>query len=55
MLAKVKDIMAAMEEIAPERLAESWDKPGLAVGDPEREVRKVLVALDVIEPVIEEA
>ena len=41
MLAKVKDIMAAMEEIAPERLAESWDKPGLAVGDPEREVRKV--------------
>lgn len=55
MVAKVKDVMAAMEEIAPKRLAESWDKPGLAVGDPEREVRKIFVALDVIEPVIEEA
>lgn len=52
---KVKDIMAIMEQIAPQRLAEGWDKPGLAIGDPEREVRKVLVALDVIEPVIEEA
>lgn len=52
---KVKDIMAVMEQIAPQRLAEGWDKPGLAIGDPEREVKKVLVALDVIEPVIEEA
>lgn len=51
----VKDIMEVMEQIAPQRLAEGWDKPGLAIGDPEREVKKVLVALDVIEPVIEEA
>ncbi len=55
MSVKVKDIMDVMESIAPHRLAESWDKPGLAVGDPEREVRKILVALDVIDPVIEEA
>ncbi len=55
MSVKVKDIMAAMEGIAPKKLAEDWDKPGLAVGDPEHEVRRVLVALDVIEPVIEEA
>ena len=52
---RVKDIMGAMEEIAPKKLAEEWDKPGLAIGDPEREVKKILVALDVIDPVVEEA
>ena len=52
---KVKDIMGVMEEIAPKKLAENWDKPGLAIGDPEREVKKILVALDVIDPVVEEA
>ncbi len=55
MSVKVKDIMGVMEGIAPQKLAEGWDNPGLAIGDPEREVKKVLVALDVIEPVIEEA
>lgn len=51
----VRDMMELMEEIAPAKLAESWDRPGLAVGDPAQEVKKVLVALDVIDPVIEEA
>lgn len=55
MAATVKDIMDIMEGIAPAKLAEDWDRPGLAVGDPKREVRKVLVALDVIDPVIAEA
>lgn len=55
MFVKVKDVMRAMEEIAPQKLAEGWDKPGLAIGDPEREVKKILVALDVIDPVIAEA
>lgn len=55
MFVTVKDIMGVMEEIAPKKLAESWDKPGLAIGDPTHEVKKILVALDVIEPVIEEA
>lgn len=55
MSVKVKDIMGVMEEIAPKRLAEGWDKPGLAIGNPEQEVKKILVALDVIDPVVEEA
>ncbi len=55
MSVKVKDIMGVMETIAPAKLAEGWDKPGLAIGDPEKEVKKILVALDVIESVIEEA
>jgi dinuclear metal center YbgI/SA1388 family protein len=52
---KVKDIVAFMEGIAPSELAESWDNTGLAIGDPEHTVKKVLVALDVIDEVVEEA
>ena len=55
MSVKVKDIMGVMESIAPKKLAEGWDNVGLAVGDPQREVKKILVALDVIDPVIAEA
>ena len=40
---------------APRSLAESWDNPGLLVGDADREVKRVLVALDVRDSVIEEA
>lgn len=54
-MVQVKDIMAVMEGIAPRKLAESWDKPGLAVGDPDHEVKKILVALDVTKEVIAEA
>ncbi len=54
-MAKCKDIMAAMEEIAPVRLAYSWDNPGLMTGDREAEVKKVLVSLDIDDNVITEA
>ena len=36
-------------------VAESWDNVGLLVGDPEAEVRRVLVALDVTPQVVAEA
>lgn len=48
-------IMGAMEKIAPKKLAEEWDNPGLLVGTPEREVSHVLVCLDVRESVVDEA
>ncbi|MBP2653833.1 MAG: putative cyclohydrolase 1 type 2 [Firmicutes bacterium] len=40
-------IIKAMEAMAPINLAESWDNPGLIVGSPAQEIKKVLVALDV--------
>lgn len=46
----VSDIMKIMSEIAPPRLAESWDNPGLQFGSPEWPVSHVSVAL---EPTIE--
>lgn len=42
----VKDIMQLMEDWAPSALAESWDHPGIQVGNPNQPVRKILVALD---------
>ena len=52
-MVKLQDIMQAMERIAPRRLAEEWDNPGLLVGSPHDEVRKILVALDVREETVE--
>ncbi|MBU2497475.1 MAG: Nif3-like dinuclear metal center hexameric protein [Proteobacteria bacterium] len=40
------DVLELLEKLAPSRLAEEWDNPGLQVGEPSKEIRKVLVALD---------
>jgi len=52
---KLKEIMKALEQLAPLHLAEKWDHVGLMVGDPEQEISKVLCALDVNEAVVDEA
>ena len=48
-------IMNALERIAPRRLAEDWDNPGLLVGSYAQQVGRVLVALDVDDAVVAEA
>lgn len=55
MVAKVKEIANYLEEKIPPHLAESWDNTGLAIGDPEANVKKILLALDVTNAVIAEA
>lgn len=55
MLAKVAHLMQWMEERAPQRLAETWDNPGLMWGHPQSEVRHVLLAVDGTDAVLEEA
>ena len=52
---KIKDIIAPLEELAPLNYAESFDNVGLLVGDAEQEVTGVLITLDTLEPVIDEA
>ncbi|WP_027625058.1 Nif3-like dinuclear metal center hexameric protein [Clostridium lundense] len=52
---KVKDISEIMEEYAPLNLKESYDNVGLMIGDPECEVKSILVALDCTMKTIEEA
>ncbi|MCI8656143.1 MAG: Nif3-like dinuclear metal center hexameric protein [Oscillospiraceae bacterium] len=51
----VHDIESALYALAPKALAAEWDNVGLLAGSADREVRSVLVALDITEPVVEEA
>jgi len=52
---KIKDITDYLETLAPSSYQESYDNSGLLVGDPMAEVSGVLVTLDCIEAVVEEA
>jgi len=52
---KVKDIIAAIEDVATPVYQESYDNSGLQVGDPGEEVKGVLISLDVTEEVLQEA
>ena len=52
---KLKEIIAALEHLAPLRLQDEWDNSGLQVGFPEAEVSGVLVCLDVTEAIVDEA
>ena len=54
-MATVRQIEAKLYDWAPRDLAESWDNVGLLVGSGEREVKKILVALDITETVAQEA
>jgi dinuclear metal center YbgI/SA1388 family protein len=54
-MTKIKDIIDSLEEWAPKSYAESYDNPGLIVGNRNAEVKGVLVSLDCTEEVVEEA
>ena len=51
----VREIEQSLFELAPREGAMSWDNVGQLLGDPEKEVRRVLVALDITEEVADEA
>ena len=52
---KVKDVINYLDSIAPVQLQEKYDNSGLIIGSKEIEVKGVLVCLDCIESVVEEA
>jgi dinuclear metal center YbgI/SA1388 family protein len=54
-MTRIKDITNYLEGIAPLAYQESYDNAGLIVGNPNTEVKGVLVCLDSIEETIEEA
>jgi len=41
-----KELINTLEELAPPSLAMEWDNPGLLVGDADRELKSVYLALD---------
>ena len=54
-MASVKEIETFLFSRAPRDMAMSWDNVGLLVGFPDREVKKILVALDITGEVVQEA
>ena len=52
---KVKDVIKAIEAVAPLKYQDEWDNSGLQVGFPDDEVKGVLVCLDITEAVVDEA
>lgn len=53
--ATLADLLSAVESISPLRLAAEWDRVGLLIGDARDEVKRVLLAIDLTEPVLDEA
>lgn len=54
-MTKICDIYNLINEFAPYNLQESYDNSGVNVGSTEKEVRKILLALDVTNEVCDEA
>lgn len=54
-IVKCQTVISVLESLAPKKLAESWDNVGLLVGDGSQPVKKIMVALDAPDWVIEEA
>lgn len=49
------DVVAAVARLYPPSLTEGWDAVGLVCGTPERDVRRVLIAVDPVSVVVDEA
>ena len=54
MSVRLADIIAALDEAYPPRLAQSWDSVGLVCGDPDDVVTSVTVAVDATPAVVDE-
>lgn len=52
---KCDEIMEKLEQLSPVSFAEKWDNVGLLVGDREKEISSVMLALDATETVIDQA
>ena len=52
---KLKEIISIIETYFPTESAMEWDNVGLLLGDREREIKKVLLTLDITYDIIEQA
>lgn len=52
---KIKHLLSHLNTLAPFALAMSWDNCGLQIGDPETEIGKVLLSLDVTDEIVDMA
>ncbi len=54
-VARLADVVAALDELYDPRWAQSWDAVGLVCGDPDAAVGRVLFAVDPVATVVDEA
>jgi dinuclear metal center YbgI/SA1388 family protein len=52
---KIKDIAARIDKIISLKLAQDWDNVGLLIGDSQKDVRNILLTIDVTHDVVAEA
>lgn len=52
---KIKDIAARIDEIIPLKLAQDWDNVGLLIGDSQKDVKNILLTIDITRDVVAEA
>lgn len=50
-----REVLKRLDELAPRAYACEWDNPGFLAGRGEKEIRRVLVALDATDEVVEQA
>ncbi len=51
----LSNLLATFETLWPKATAEDWDRPGLMVGHPDQEIKKVLLSVDVTSEVLDQA
>jgi dinuclear metal center YbgI/SA1388 family protein len=52
---KIKDIASRIDGIIPLKLAQDWDNVGLLIGDPQKDVKNILLTIDITRDVVTEA
>lgn len=52
---QLKDVMEELETLSPTHFAEDWDNCGLQCGRKKKEIKKILLAVDATDEVVEEA
>jgi dinuclear metal center YbgI/SA1388 family protein len=52
---QLQNLLEILRTLAPEHLAEPWDKVGLQLGDPKQPVQKAMLCIDLTDPVLAEA
>ena len=52
---KLADLILRFEELWPSQQSEGWDVVGLVAGNPDQEIQKILLTVDVTQAVVDEA
>lgn len=52
---KAKEIMNILDSIAPSKLIDSWDNTGFQIGNDEKDIDKILIALDLDDSLADKA